>query len=248
MDSERFYGELDSDVDLLFKLLRDEAIEIRLTAFDAMIRLIIEGDSVAAAMISDFVGIIRLEIIPNLSEESDPEKRGALMHVLESLYLLAKRVSRAENLISLTGICRDLFKHPSPRIQAGSVRLFGSLNTLNPFELDDATVNRLLRFLASNEPEVRLASVCAWSDICDSAPSRCADALSAIYNLLADSDSDVRAEAAGYFLSLAKIGVADCAVALPLLRTIRDDDPNYLVRERAGAAVQAIDNAVGDLF
>jgi len=248
MDSELFYGEFDNDMDLLYRLLRDEAIEIRLTAFDAMIRLLAEGDSFAVAMLADFVGIIRVEIIPNLAEESDPEKRGALSHVLESLLFLSKSVSQAENLILLTDSCIELFKHPSPRIEAVSIRLFSAIYILNPSELDDTTVNKLLRFLVSHESEVRLAAVSAWCNICDSTPERVSDALSAIYKLLTDSDANVRAEAAGYFYNLAKNGVADCRVALPLLRTIRDTDPNNLVRERASAAVQAIDNSVGELF
>lgn len=248
MEFERIEKALQNDPDLLYRLLRDESLEVRLTAFDTFIKLLDKGDSGAKKLFSDFITVVRIELIPNLSDESDIDKRGGLIHVLKGIQKLCNSSASGGSFVAFIDTCLQLTKHPYSRIKATTLLTLGKLFRKNPDELDDSRANRMLRFFNSNEAEVRAAAAAAWSDISSSSTTKAEGAISSIYGLLQDNSPSVRAEAAGFFHSLADGGYGESAVALPLLRKMKQEDPDELARERAGAAAQAINNSIGDLF
>lgn len=236
------------DYDLLFQGLRDKSLRVRMASFDTFIADILRGDLRAKGTISDFLSVVRVEIIPGLANDYEPESHGALSHVLKGICKICKKAPDRGNFVPFIKTCLDLTGIPSYNLKAASIRTLGKLYSINPDELDDVSANKLLRFFDSEASEIRSASATAWSDIAVSNPDIAVLAISPAYRLLQDDDSNVRAESAGFFHSLADEDCGECTVALPLLRELKDNDPDVLVRERAGAAVLAIDNAFGKLF
>jgi len=236
------------DYDLLFQDLRDESLRLRMASFDTFIEDILRGDLKAKGTISDFLSVIRVEIIPGLAYDYDPERLGALIHALKALCKLCKKAPDSGNFVPFIKTCLNLTGMPYYNVKASSIEALGKLYSINPDELDDDSANKLLRFFDSESPEIRSATASAWSDIAVTNPEKAVLAISPAYKLLQDNDSNVRAESAGFFHTLADEDCGECTVALPLLRQLKDNDPNILVRERAGAAVLAIDNSFGSLF
>ncbi len=248
MGFDSIENAVNNNPDLLYRLLRDETVDIRLIAFDTFLRLLNREDSSAKKVFSDILTVIRVELIPNLSDESDLDKRGGLIHVLDGIQGLCCSTFNGGNFVPFIDTCFELTKHPFPKVKASALRTLGKLFMRNPDELDDTRANKMLRFFSSNEGVVRTAAVGAWSDLSISAVEKAVEAISPIYRLLQDDDAEVRAEAAGFFHSLADAGCDQCAVALPLLRQIKNSDTDDFPRERAGAAVQAINNSLGKLI
>jgi len=236
------------DYDLLFQKLRDKSLRLRMASFDTFIEDILRGDLKAKGTISDFLSVVRVEIIPGLAYDYDPERLGALIHALKALCKLCNKAPDGGNFIPFIKTCMELTGMPSYNLKASSIRTLGKLYSINPDELDDVSSNKLLRFFDSESPEILSATASAWSDIAVTNSEKAVLAISPAYRLLQDDDSNVRAESAGFFHTLADEDCGECTVALPLLRELKDNDPDVLVRERAGAAVLAIDNSFGKLF
>ncbi|HDR90812.1 MAG TPA: hypothetical protein ENN75_01040 [candidate division Zixibacteria bacterium] len=248
MESDIIDSGSKRDYDLLFQNLRDKSLRVRMASFDTFTSDILRGELKAKGPISDFLSVVRVERIRGLAYDNDPESHGALNHVLKRICKLCRKAPDGGNFVPFIKTCLDLTGMPYYNVKASSIEALGKLYLVNPDELDDASANKLLRFFDSEASEIRSATASAWSDIAISNPEKAVNAISPAYRLLQDDDPNVRAESAGFFHSLADEECGECTVALPLLRKLKDNDPDVLVRERAGAAVLAIDNSFGSLF
>jgi len=246
MELEIIETAIRADPDQLFRFLRDPSLELRISAFDAFRHMLCNSDPIAIRSIADFVAVLKIELIPNLADEADVDKRGALAHVARGIAVIARAIDKPEAFIPIIPLTVELLKHPYPGVKAALMGALGELYRANPDELDDHATNRLLRFFDNSDPEVLAATASAWGNIALGNPDSGLQALSPIYRLLANEHPRVRAEAAGFFRSLASESGEECSIALPQLREMRDSDPDDTVRERAGAAVQAISNTIGE--
>jgi len=240
MDLNTIKAAISNNPESVFGFLRDEDVGTRVAAFDAFRQMAISKSANIGGFLADFVEVMRVEVIPNLADESEPEKRAALAKIAYDIGTLANRLNNPATLLPLLQPLVKLLNHPYPKVRSALISGIGWLLRANPGEITEELINRLLRGFFEDDAEVRAATVFAWGNIAQTNPDEAGEAVGPIYRLLGDEFDIVRAEAAGFFHSFAKHRAADCALALPELRQLRDSDESSTVRERASAAVQAI--------
>mgnify|MGYP005636973961 CR=1 FL=1 len=231
---------MSENPDIIFDLLRDKDPGTRVVAFEAFRQIAATDQSRVGSILADVVNVLKIEVLPNLTNETDPECREALTRIAYGIGTLAGKIDNPSTILPLLGPLIELLNHPYPRVRAAIISGIGSFFRALPDELDDPIINILLRPFRDLESEVRAAAAFAWGSIAHSSPEKAASAISPVFALLSDTNETVRAEAAGFFQSLGKKLQGECTMALPILREMRDNDPNEIVRERASAAVQAI--------
>ena len=240
MDYTQLKDLIAGSPDLAIRYIRQSDINVRISAFEAFCLLASNHPARVDNIIADFGEVLRMEVIPVLVAETEPIYLQALAQISYGIGFLVSKMPNPSRLISLLPTLFDLLSHPYPRVKIGAVSGLGYFIGALPEEFDDSRINLLLRILADDDPEVRASAAFAWGNIALGGSKKATEAIGKIYGLLTDSHEMVRGEACGFFNSLATYYPAECAVALPLLRELRDSDPNIIVKERAAASVQAI--------
>ncbi|HHS49496.1 MAG TPA: hypothetical protein ENN07_00045 [candidate division Zixibacteria bacterium] len=239
MRPEEIKKQIYAEPAAVFGFLREEDYETRLVAFDAYIDLLGE-DEHAGGTISDFVEIVALELIPQMAESRDALQLAALSHILASIGGFAVDMANPSPLVGLIEVILSLRNHTNIRVATSAIMCLGMIFKAMPEEMSESRARSLLEMLSSASPLILQASAKAWGEICTSAPKKSAIASARMFELLQHEGRDVRLDALGFFLTLARQIPAECSFALPLLREIRDSDPDNEVAERASATIQAI--------
>ncbi len=243
MNIDRISGAIQANPEEIFVYLRDSDVGTRLAAFDAFLRMAKGKNPGVIGILSDFIAVMKIEIIPNLADETDIIKREALVHLAGGIGSLSRNLDNPSSILPLLDIFIELFNHPYPGVKAALIKAVGEILRRNFSEIDDRISNKLLRSFGDFEPSVKAAALSAWGNIASTAPQSAVMAIGPAYRLLQDENAQVRAEAAGFFVVIAKTAVEECATALPLIDELRSNDPDSGVRERASAAIQAISAA-----
>ena len=232
--------EIRENPELVFHYLRSPEIDFKVMALDAVLYLSADGGEELLAILSDLFAVIGVEIIPSLEEDDTPESRGALLHFLRGIAALAERLDNKNRLLVLQKPIFELLDSPDVGVRAGAILALGAMSRHNPGELRENAESGLVAALSDDEGEIRRAAAYAWGEIALTSPKTTDDAVPRVGRLLEDDNPAVRAEAAGFFYSLAEMMPDWCRGYLPELRQLRDDDPDEEVQRRAGAAVRNI--------
>ncbi len=224
--------------DDLFERLRDEDYIVRLKAFDSFIAESAEEEP--GAVLSDFVEIIDMEIIPELSASKTPTHLEALAYIYRRLGEFALALPNPSSLTGLIDRMIGSIGHSSARVSAMALAGLGMIFQAMPDELFGERSDALRSALAFEDEAALDAAVSAWSRIASVAPKKALFVTGEVFALLRHSDARVRNQALGYFYTLGKKMKSECSFALPALRELRDGDSDMSIRERASAAIQAI--------
>ena len=240
MDYKKIIEELIAEPSRVAFYLSCGDIELTIAGFDAFISAAKSNKRIFEEHSKIVISILCFETVPNLMSDNSPICREALCKIIEGIRELVFIFNDKDIFVPVFPQLEVLILSPSPSVKASAMRCLGSLIRAHPTKSSEKVIEKLSDELKSPESRVRVAALNAWGEIVESSPLSARKVTGKIQELLTDPTPMVRAEAAGYFKIIAEKKCPECASALPILRFLRDKDPDELVRERASAAIQAI--------
>ena len=81
MDHVEIQRAMSENPDIIFDLLRDKDPGTRVVAFEAFRQIAATDQSRVGSILADVVNVLKIEVLPNLTNETDPECREALTRI-----------------------------------------------------------------------------------------------------------------------------------------------------------------------
>lgn len=190
----------------------------------------------------DFLSIISHEYLPYLLANNGPQFDEALARTLDALAELFEKYDEKGLLERIIPQIIECAKHRVPKVSASALKFLGEFPDI--FESNDRKniLDIFSKALESDIAKIRISAIEGIEAVSINNSKIREYFIPPIQGLLGDSDSEVRLSAVGFFLTIAKSAKENISFMLPLLRELRENDPDTAVRERASALIQQISN------